>query len=299
LIVRWFIALALLPSAWAQTPQFEAASIKVNPPQSGFHFAADSATGGPGSADPGLFRCSKCTLSTLIAKAFELRSYQFPERASLGDNTFDVQAKVPDGASREDFQAMLQNLLKERFGLAYHFKDKPLRGYRLVIAGSGSKLQESGDKTGPAPAEGAHRFGPPGQTEAHSHSGPMTFGASSMFRAQRQTMADLALIISDQLSLPVDDRTGLNGVYDISLNWSSDSTGPGNHAESGGHADYSAGHGDHGIAAPAGAAGSTEPSGPTLFEALQSQLGLKLVASEQTTARILAIDHIERAPTSN
>jgi uncharacterized protein (TIGR03435 family) len=147
----------LLASALAQsaTPEFEAASIRTNPPQAGFHFAADSASGGPGTADPGMFRCSKCTLATLISKAFDLRAYQLPGKASLPDTTFDITAKIPAGATPEDFRAMQQNLLKERFGLRYEFREKSLKGYHLVVAKNGPKLTESTGQPMPQPAAAA------------------------------------------------------------------------------------------------------------------------------------------------
>jgi uncharacterized protein (TIGR03435 family) len=108
-------------------------------PRPGFHIAADAANGGPDIADPGMFRCSKCSLSTLIIKAFNLQPYQFPGRTSLTDNTYEILAKVPAGATEKEFEAMLQNLLKDRFGLTWHFQEKKMKGYQLVIAKNGPK----------------------------------------------------------------------------------------------------------------------------------------------------------------
>src|SRR5215471_13400199 len=115
------LAPALLVAAYGQSTgkvEFEVASVKTNPPQQGFHFAADNATGGPGTADPGLFRCSRCSLATLIVKAFNLQPYQFPGRTAAADSTYEIQARIPLGATQEQFSTMLQNLLKDRFGLA-------------------------------------------------------------------------------------------------------------------------------------------------------------------------------------
>ena len=140
------LASGLVVAGYAQTSgkaEFEVASIKTNAPQPGFHFAADAASGGPGTADPGMFRCSKCSLATLIVKAFNLQPYQFPGRTSLADNTYDIQAKIPTGATAEEFSAMLQNLLKDRFGLTWHFQEKKMKGYHLVVAKNGPKLKES------------------------------------------------------------------------------------------------------------------------------------------------------------
>jgi uncharacterized protein (TIGR03435 family) len=278
--------------------EFDAASIHVNPPRVGFHIASDSASGGPGSADPGMFRCPDCTLAALIGKAFDLQNYQFPGRMSLGETTFDITARIPAGATRDEFLAMLQNLLKDRFGLTYHYKEKSMRGYHLVIGRNGSQLKESTDDQRPPAAEdrraGQHRFG---QGEAHTHNGLVILGGSARYRAGRQTTADLARLLSNQLNLPVDDQTGLQGKYDISLAWAGDLAHSGNHAEGA----FGGGHGDHG--GGANGAGSTTSgtgdSGPTLFEALQSQLGLRLIPSEQTVARVFAIDHVEQRPTAN
>ncbi len=280
---------ALLLTTFAQTakPEFEAASIRPNPPQAGFHFAAaDSVTGGPGTADPGMFRCSKCSLATLIVKAFNLQPYQFPGRASLTRDTYEVLAKTPADATAEQFSAMLQNLLKDRFGLVFHFQEKKMKGYHLVVAKNGSKLKQ----TGAAPAD-PHRFG---QGEAHSHSGAVVFGGSGFYRAANRSTGDLARVLSDQLSVPVDDETGLTGQFDIVLGWSG--ARDANHSEGGFSGGAAHGH-DGPAGAPSGAA--SDVSGPSLFGALEQQLGLKLIPAEQAVARLFVVDRIAPRPTEN
>lgn len=309
------ISPALLAAGYGQVAgeraktDFEVASIRVNPPRPGFHFSSDSSSGGPDSTNPGTFRCSDCTLATLIRRAFNLQNYQFPARSSLGSETFEVMAKIPDAATQEDFRVMLQNLLKERFGLTYHFIEKNMRGYHLVIAKNGPKLKESRDAAPPAGEDSSrqrqngnsYQFGS-GQAQGHAHNGLVNFNGSATFRGDHQTSADLARLVADQLGLPVDDQTKLQGKYDVVLNWvSTNAQSSGNHGE--GAWSSGAGHGDHGGGGPANSTGTVarrgEESGPTLFEALQSQLGLKLVPSEQAVARILVIDHAERLPTAN
>lgn len=280
---------AVLSVAFAQASgdrskaEFDAASIHVNPPRVGLHFAPDSSSGGPDSASPGMFRCSNCTLATLIGKAFDLRNYQFPGRASLGNSTFDVMAKIPPGATQDEFLAMLQNLLIERFGLAYHYGEKTFHGYHLVVARNGAKLKESTDNQR-APAT------------AHTHNGLMAYGGSATYRADHQTTADMARLVSDQLGLPVDDQTGLQGRYDISLAWAGANAHSGNHPEGA----WGGGHTDHGDAPAAGSDSNThDAAGLTLFQALQSQLGLRLIPSAQTVARVFVIDHVDQSPTAN
>jgi uncharacterized protein (TIGR03435 family) len=300
-LVRKIINVAMLAgfivAAHGQTPgkaEFEVASIKANAPQPGFHIAADVASGGPGTADPGLFRCSKCSLATLIVKAFNLQPYQFPGRTSLTDTTYDVLAKIPTGVSEEEFSAMLQNLLKDRFGLAWHFQEKKLKGYRLLIARNGPKFKES-DNASPPPATDQHRSG---QAESHNHNGAVVFGASAIYRATNQTMADLARVLSDQIGLPVDDETGLPGKYDISFRWSGTASAyAANHAD--GAFSGGPGHAGHDVGGGAPTGSAAEPYLPTIFDALQQQLGLRLVTAEQAVARLFIIDRVAQRPTEN
>jgi uncharacterized protein (TIGR03435 family) len=258
------LASALLVTGHGQTvgkAEFEVASIKTNPPQTGFHFAADAASGGPGTADPEVFRCSKCSLATLIVKAFNLQPYQFPGRTSVIDNTYDILAKIPTGATQQEFSIMLQNLLKDRFGLTWHFQEKMMKGYHLVVAKNGSKLIESTGATPPPAADGHGSW----QAESHNHSGVVAVGTSASYRAANQTVADLARVLSDQLGLPVDDETGLAGKYDISLRWSGTAAGHADHGDGAfsgrsGQETAHAGHDGGGVASSASAAGSATES---------------------------------------
>jgi len=292
---------ALLATAYGQTSEsaprteFVAASIKANPPETGFHFAADSSSGGPGSSDPGMFRCSKCTLATLIGKAFALQNYQFPARTTLADRTFEVAAKVPAGATPQEFQMMMQNLLKERFGLAYHFTEKKMRGYQLVVARNGSKLKESSDPTPPPAAERNDQHGHGGSDYAHN--GLMIFNGSARYRGDHKTAAEIAQLLSDQLSLPVMDQTGLQGKYDVSLAWTGNTIAHSSDHATGGGDWGGPGHMDHGGGAPGSNPG--DPSGPGLFDAVQEQLGLRLVTAEQAVAQIFVVDHVDPLPTAN
>ena len=291
LLRSFLIPAALLTALPAQDrlkPEFDAASIRVNPPQTGFRFGAETNNI---TVTPGMFRCTNCTLTALIRKAFDLQNYQFPGRASLGTASFEVVAKIPAGATPDDTRAMLQNLLKDRFGLTYHFTEKTVRGYHLVVAKNGPKLKESTDSAAPPEAPNRQQHG---QGQSHAHAGLVSFNGSSTFRADHQSIADLLQVLADQLSQPVDDQTRLPGKYDIVLNWSSS-------VSSTTHADGGAGHGDHGGGfGPSNTPRQSDPAGaPTLFEALQTQLGLKLIPSEQSTARIFNVDHVEPLPTAN
>jgi uncharacterized protein (TIGR03435 family) len=243
-----------------------------------------------------MFRCGGCKLEALISRAFQLQNYQFPGRASLPGGTFDVSAKVPAGATPDEFRAMLQNLLQARFGLTYHFEERATRGYRLTVASGGTKLVES--KAGAAEDRARPQANPDshgrGQGEGHSHSGPIVFNGQARYQGRDRTIGELARMLSDQLGRPVEDLTALEGKYDISLTWASANT-ENEHS----HADGAYG-GDHASrGATSASSGAADGSGPGLAEALQSQLGLKLASGDRSTARIFVVDRIEKTPTSN
>jgi uncharacterized protein (TIGR03435 family) len=95
--------------------------------------------------------------------------------------------------------------------------------------------------------------------------------------AAKITMQRLADLLAHSLGLPVVDSTGVKGVFDFTLQWSP------------------------GEAPTIAAANGTEAAGvggPSIFTALQEQLGLKLM-SEKGPVEILVVDHIEKAPTEN
>jgi len=75
--------------------------------------------------------------------AFDLKGYQMESWYSqLYHGSFSIRAKVPEGATREQFLKMQQNLRIERFGLKSHFEKKETQGYELVVAKNGLKFKE-------------------------------------------------------------------------------------------------------------------------------------------------------------
>ena len=306
------IGLVFCVGGYSQPPanqklEFDAAAIKAAAPKVGHFRSSAETTGGPGTADPGLFRCTNCNLFFLISKAFELEKYQFPGQASLPDIQFDVTAKVPEGTTPEQFLGMLQNLLKERFNLAYHSDKKPMQGYELVVAKGGHKLKDSkGLATPPAPdAAGAHQggagnwHGAGGDGRELTRPGLFVFNGQGKYRGENQTMADLARMVSNQLAKPVDDHTGLQGKYDIALSWADDGAHAASHGGSaapGGGA-WSGAHGEGG-AAGQGSLAVGGAAGPSLIGAVQAQLGLKL-EKKQAAASIFVIDRVDKSPTAN
>lgn len=307
------VATVFCVGGYSQVPinqklEFDAAAIKAAAPKVGHFRSSASTTGGPGSADPGLFRCTDCKLFFIISKAFELEKYQFPGRDSLPDLMFDLTAKIPEGTSAEQFLVMLQNLLKDRFNLGYHYEKKPMQGYELVVAKGGHKLKDAKGPTTPSTPEaaGAHQGGAGnwhgaggGESRELTRPGLFVFNGQGKYRGENQTMADLARMVSNQLAKPVDDHTGLQGKYDIALSWADDGAHAASHGGSAapGGGGWSGAHGEGG-AAGQGSSAVGGAAGPSLIGAVQAQLGLKL-EKKQATASIFVIDRVNKSPTAN
>jgi uncharacterized protein (TIGR03435 family) len=267
--------IAMSVAAYAQTPQFEVASIKPSLPGNGR--MRTGSRGGPGTDDPSLFTCENCGLAALIVQAYDLKRYQFSGPDWTESARFNISAKIPEGATKKQFQAMLQNLLADRFKLKSHREKKEMQTYDLVVGKNGPKLKESvgpqsPDDTlpppksaGPQTDESGFAILPPGRV-------PMAIFTANGHATRRwieQTMEQLAGRLSNQLSRPVFDATGLKGKYDFTLRWVTE-----------------------------GFTLSDDDSGPTIFQALQEQLGLKL-ESKKSMVDTLVVDHVEKTPTEN
>lgn len=264
--------------------EFDAASVKpVSPGMNGYTVRFH---GGPGTDDPTMFVCENMSLSNLINSAYGLNFGQLSAPDWANGAMFNVNARVPKGATYEQFQVMLQNLLADRFQLKVHRETSERAAYKLVVAKNGPKfkaaaappVEEPGEDSPPRAAEpkpfqlDAERYPAFGPGE----SGTRMSGNRARMVYPRMTMADFAGTIGAYVHAVVTDSTGLSGAYEISLSWV---TG-GMHAASTGE--------------------DTEGDpGPTLFQALQQQLGLRLVESSKVPVERLVVDHAEKVPAEN
>jgi len=266
--------LTILSSAAAQTPdpspQFEVASVKLSQLGSG-PFRMGS-RGGPGTKDPGLFTCENCGIPMLIRQAFELQDYQLSDQVWMRSARFNVSAKIPESATREQFHLMLRNLLTERFNLKFHYEKKEMEAYQLAAAKNGPKMKESATALDSAPLSSEFKMdadGFPILPISRELALMRTADGHTTMRQAETTMEEFAIILTQQLGRPVTDATGLKGKYDFTLKWIEQKAG-----------------------APA------DDTGPDLFRALQAQLGLKL-ESKKSPVEVFVIDHIEKTPTEN
>jgi uncharacterized protein (TIGR03435 family) len=213
------------------------------------------------------------------------------------DFRFNISANIPAGATKEQAHEMLLNFLKERFLLTYHTEKKDFDLYTLVVAKGGPKLREA------APAEGtppeAPRAGtlaqlaprdrdgfpqlPPGIRRA---SGVTDHGVTRQsFRMY--TMQDFLGMLRGSLgSSRLADKTGLIGKYDFTLEFSKAGL-PGPMLRD-----------IYGSLPPVPVENEDPSGGPTLFSALEKQLGLKLEKSK-TPLDVMMVDHMDKQPIEN
>jgi uncharacterized protein (TIGR03435 family) len=264
--MKFILLLAALAVAHAQSPAFDVASIKLSPPGS-----AVSSHGGPGTRTPGVWTCQNMDLHNIIGIAFNLRSQQLITPDWIKEPRFDITAKIPEGATRDQFYLMFQNMLAERFGLKVHHDQKEVQGYELTVAKNGPKFKESAPEPStdaPPPVPRPPSLGPDGFPVAiPGINGVSITGNRARGQWLRSKMERLVRELDNHIGRPVVDDTGLKGTYDLSLYWVPDAMGP-----NGGE--------------------------PTIFGALQDQLGLKL-ESKKIMIPVVVVDHAEKVPVEN
>jgi uncharacterized protein (TIGR03435 family) len=127
---------------------FEVASVKPSAPASMERSMMD---GGPGTRDPTRFTGQYISLNSLIAMAYKVRPWELSTPGWLRTEMFDIAVTIPEGATREQFELMMQNLLAERFKLKFHREPREMPIYELVVAKGGPKLKESTNGPEPLP----------------------------------------------------------------------------------------------------------------------------------------------------
>lgn len=264
----------------ADSPRFDVASIKPN----------SSTVGGAGDirALPGGRLTAEGVLARfLIQDAYGVKPFQISGGPGwVNSDRYDIDAKAQGNPSRAQTRLMTQALLAERFKLKIHRETRELPVYVLTAAKNGINLQppkEGGcaDPNTPEPLPPPN----PGQPELAPCGRVIVLISVPQARLAggMATMTDLIRPLSNLLDRPVVDKTGITERLDVHPEFAADDilgllTGP---------------YGP----APSGATPSADPAGPSIFTALQEQLGLRL-ESAKGPVEVLVIDHVER-PTEN
>jgi bla regulator protein blaR1 len=255
----------------AQNPAFEVASIKPN--KSGGSFSTLGFSAG------GRFIANNVSVRQLIMAAYGTPEPLDASRVVGGSgwtesDRFDVVAKAAGEFPPQQILLMLRSLLAERFELAVHNESREVPIYALVLARSdgtlGPQLRRSDDCTAPGRGRATAPL-PPNAPLCGGRGSPgrLVFGGvplSSVIGAPALTR---------ELKRIVVDRTGLTGAFDGTLEWTPvdmplPPPGP----------------------APPDAPPPPRADGPSIFTAVQEQLGLKL-ESTKGPADVLVIDRVE------
>jgi uncharacterized protein (TIGR03435 family) len=256
--------LALAQPQTAARPEFDVASIK---PVKGDCKVPVSMGVGYGTA---LERC--VTLKMLVTVAYQLQSFQISGGPGwIDSDRYDLDAKAEDAKSGPDkSRLMLQTLLADRFKLTLHREMKQSPVYELVLARGGPKIKLSSDQDSP-------EVNGPSQPGGGPNHGGIRMGAGSLI-GNAAKLALFAKILSQRLNRPIVDKTNLAGRYDIQLTWT---PGVGENP-----------FGPGGYSLP-----PSDSDGPSVFAAIQEQLGLKL-ESARAPVEVWVVDRAER-PTEN
>jgi bla regulator protein blaR1 len=248
-------------------PSFEVASVKPNKsgePRVLLH------------ALPGRFTATNAPLRMLIREAYALQSFQLLGGPDwLDSDRFDIAAKAEGNPTPELERLMLRALLAERFKLSVHSETRELPLYAMVMARTdgrlGPQLRHAGtDCAQAAPWSG---LGPP--DSPRDPNGPCRSvgqGSGGGMRFRGITLDAFAKFLATPARRIVIDRTGLTGDFDIDLEMTAELGPP---------------------PPPPGAPDRVDrTSAPSIFTALQEQLGLKL-DSRRGAVEVLVIDHVE------
>jgi uncharacterized protein (TIGR03435 family) len=269
-------------------PAFEVATVKLNTG------CGSVIRGTPPS--PGRLNMQCITLKDLIGTAYitfangphpNARRPQILGGPSwIDSDRYEITGKAEDGAGLAQMAGpMLQVLLEDRFKLTTHRETRELPVYTLTVAKGGLKSQAF-KETSCVPVDLNHLEPPaPGQPvpnfcdrQMFKRSGPNT--SMDVYGASMTSLSDG--LLSNMLDRPVIDKTGLARRFDFHLEYAPDSAGL---------------KGRGGVVDPGAPALSADTLGPSIFTALQEQLGLKLSA-DKGPVEVIVIDHVEK-PSEN
>jgi uncharacterized protein (TIGR03435 family) len=262
-MATWLAVAMSMHAQVASVPAFDAVSIKPNK-------AGDERM--MVRQGPDRFAGTNITLKMLLRFAYDLKtedqivgltgaadSGRFDVEAKMDADTVAALKKFPKEEAGAQQRAMLRAMLADRFQLKVHHETKELSMYDLVIAKGGFKLKD-------ADPNNSYANGIKG-IDGQAHPGMMRMGMGEL-TAQAIPISNLANFLAQELHKQVMDKTGLTGKYDIQLKWAPEDMPAESHEATG------------------------ADSAPSLFTALQEELGLRL-ESVRGPVDTIVVDHVE------
>jgi bla regulator protein BlaR1 len=201
----------------------------------------------------------------------------------VDDENLEIHARVDGNPTKDQMRLMMQSLLADRFNLRLHFENQQTSVLALTLIKPGKfgpslRLHSEGPPCDPNVSITA--LPPPDSAAAkifpeicYSYMAKAGANHTILLGSRNTTMQSLAnslTSLGNNIDRPVLDQTGITENVDFTLEWAQEFGKP---------------------SSPA-AESLSDPQGPTFFQALKEQLGLKL---EPTKAPmdILVVDHIE------
>ena len=263
------------------------------------------------------------SLKDLIVTAYAVKPYQIEGPSWLSEQRFDIEAKMPDGSTKDDAPAMLQNLLADRFKLAVHRDKEEHKVLALIVGKNGPKLKES---TGTPQDIDPNAPLQPGEASLETEDGPIRVtrkpdGTTVMNMGKRGTMTmkfdmstqslhlESSMVTMDGFAdmltnmtqigggggTQVVNMTGLKGNYEVTVEISLAAVMAMARAQG---ANIPAAPAAAGAQANSPANLASDPDGGQNVYSSVEQMGLKLEERKATVERLI-VDHAEKTPTQD
>jgi len=248
--MRWILACLLAASSLASAQEFEVVSIKPN---------HSGSNGSQSHTDSGRLTAINWTLTRMIQRAYDLPEYRVDGPEWIRTERFDVSAKFPEALPKDPqqsiqvFHAMMQKMLADRFHVVLHREQRTMAVYALVVGKKGIKFRQVPD------------------TDSHSSN-----SENRQYEGKGIPIATFATFLSQRMDLPVLDFTGLQGFYDLKLQWTAESRAPLNPKPE----------------------AADNPVGLTIEDAVEEQLGLRL-EHRKAPVEVLVVDRADKIPVEN
>jgi uncharacterized protein (TIGR03435 family) len=267
--------------------EFEVASIKLASPNADPRMAAGV------RIDGSQVHLARMSMKELTRMAYQVKFYQVAGPDWIAGQRYDIDAKLPEGGTRDQVADMIQTLLTDRFQIKIHREQKEMPVYGLVVLPGGPKMkevQEAPETDGADPANSAFQVaaqgGPEGVRIAYGSGSSFRFGENKI-EGTKLTMPYFVDVLGRFVDRPVVDLTQLPGKYDFTVQLSED--------------DYRAMLIRSAVAAgvqlPPQALQLLDGADGSLFSALKP-LGLKL-ESKKAPIDMVVVDSILKTPTEN
>jgi uncharacterized protein (TIGR03435 family) len=265
---------------------FSVASVKQNttdPSKARPHSNFPLGNGNAYSATGGFFDVTNFPLFNYIMFAYKVDGSQWESLRShlpkwVISDRFDIEARGPVGATKDQMRLMLQSLLEDRFKLTTHYETRDLPVFKIVLAKSGKTGPRLQPHSSASPCPSTNVPGrTPGVPATVQGDYPAVCGAvigwvspeaPGRWRWGGRNVPMDAILeqFTGALDRPVVDQTGLSGTFDFFLEFTPDE--------------------------PASPDFKPDPTGPTFVEAVRDQLGLKL-EPQVAPVDVFVVDHVE------